>query len=58
MLGRLGRLGRLGLCVCQTKIPMQRWVQQLVSNKSHGKDAKHPEISYFHLKNFLFKYNR
>ena len=23
----LGRLGRLGLCVCQTKNPMQRWVQ-------------------------------
>ena len=29
-LGRLERLGRLGLCVCQTKNPMQRWVQQLV----------------------------
>ena len=23
-------LGRLGLCVCQTKTPKQRWVQQLV----------------------------
>ena len=32
-LGRLGRLGRLGLCVCQTKNPMQRRVQQLVTNK-------------------------
>jgi hypothetical protein len=30
---RLGKLGRLGLCVCQTKNPMQRWVQQLVPNK-------------------------
>jgi hypothetical protein len=30
--GRLGMLGMLGLCVCQTKNPMQRWVQQLVEN--------------------------
>ncbi len=29
---RQGKL-RLGLCVCQTKNPMQRWVQQLVSDK-------------------------
>jgi hypothetical protein len=29
----LCRLGRLGLCVCQTKTPKQRWVQQLVPNK-------------------------
>jgi hypothetical protein len=27
---KIGRLGRLGLCVCQTKNPMQCWVQQLV----------------------------
>ena len=28
-------LGRLGLCVCQTKNPMQRRVQQLVQYKSN-----------------------
>jgi hypothetical protein len=34
----LGRLGRLGVCVCQTKNPIQRWLQQLVSNKK--RDSK------------------
>ncbi len=32
-----GRLSRLGLCVCQTKNPMQRWVQLLVLNKIQNK---------------------
>ncbi len=30
---RLGRIGKLGLCVCQTKNPMQCLIQQLVVDK-------------------------